>query len=196
MGKLFHLDAKEMVFKRLFEDYYAPFCLYAKRFIDDADMREDIVSDVFAEVWSRFSEDELKSDTILAYIKMCVKNSCLNYLKHQEYIHEYEEKSVSLSSSYMIENDSICTLDELYKLLLEALKKLPADYRKVFIESFFKGKSQAEIADELHISVKSVGRYKQRAIEFLRQELKDLFPLFFLLACWDYSSTFSCMACG
>lgn len=190
----FRLDSKEMVFSKLFEDYYAPFCLYAKRFIDDVDIREDLVSDIFASLWDKFSVEELRSDTILAYIKMCVKNSCLNFLKHQEYVHEYEEKAVF--SSYIIENDDVCTLDELYRLLFESLKKLPPEYRKVFVESFFKGKSQAEIAEELHISIKSVNRYKQRTIDFLRQELKDFFTLFFLLACWDYPSCVSSVACG
>lgn len=87
----------------------------------------------------------------------------------------------------MIENDDVCTLDELYELLLEALKKLPVEYRKVFVESFFKGKSHAEIAEELQISTKSVTRYKQSTIDFLRQEFKDFFSLFFMLACWNYS---------
>lgn len=194
MGISFLDDNKEVIFKKLFEEYYAPFCLYAKRFIGESEIREDLVSDVFATLWNKFSAEELKSDTILAYIKMCVKNSCLNFLKHQEYVHEYEEKAAF--SSYIVENDDVCTLDELYRLLLESLKKLPPEYRKVFVESFFKGKSQAEIAEELQISIKSVNRYKQRTIDFLRKEFKDFFPVFFLLACWHYPSIGSCMACG
>ncbi len=34
-------------FRQLFECCYAPLCLYAKRFIDDFDTREDIVQEVF-----------------------------------------------------------------------------------------------------------------------------------------------------
>ena len=43
----FSRQTKERAFKQLYEDYYAPFCLYAKRFVDDKEVREDIVSDVF-----------------------------------------------------------------------------------------------------------------------------------------------------
>ena len=71
---------KEQAFKQLYEEYYAPFCLYAKRFIEDKEAREDIVSDVFASLWDKIDSFELDSDTTLGYIKMCVKNSCLNYL--------------------------------------------------------------------------------------------------------------------
>ena len=82
---------KEQAFKQLYEEYYAPFCLYAKRFIEDKEAREDIVSDVFASLWDKIDSFELDSDTTLGYIKMCVKNSCLNYLKHQEYEWNYAE---------------------------------------------------------------------------------------------------------
>ena len=43
----FSKQTKERAFKQLYEEYYAPFCLYAKRFVDDKETREDIVSDVF-----------------------------------------------------------------------------------------------------------------------------------------------------
>ncbi len=42
---------KEQYFKRLFEDYYAPFCIYAKRFVDSRQTCEDIVSEAFIIVW-------------------------------------------------------------------------------------------------------------------------------------------------
>ena len=52
--ELSHLQhSKEQIFKQLYEEYYAPFCLYAKRFIDDKDTREDIVSDVFTSIWDK-----------------------------------------------------------------------------------------------------------------------------------------------
>ena len=47
------------------------------------------------------------------------------------------------------------------------------------------GKTYAEIAEELHISVKSVNRYKQKTIELLRSELKDYLPLLLLLLYQD-----------
>ena len=34
----FSRQTKERAFKQLYEDYYAPFCLYAKRFVDDKEV--------------------------------------------------------------------------------------------------------------------------------------------------------------
>lgn len=168
--------------------YYAPFCLYAKRFVDDKAMREDIVSDVFASLWSKLDISELDAETLLGYIKACVRNSCLNYLKHQEYEWNYIEMMHKKMPVYETESDSVYTLNELYSMLYETLDKLPAHYRMVFIESFFNGKTHAEIAEEMNLSVKSVNRYKQKTIELLRLSLKDYLPLIGLLIKLEFGS--------
>lgn len=181
MNLSFSVHTKELTFKQLYEEYYAPFCLYAKRFIEDKDTREDIVSDVFVSLWDKVDTFDLKSETTLGYIKMCVKNSCLNFLKHQEYEWNYAENIQKRAPIYEIEPDSVYTLDELYRMLYETLNKLPENYRTVFMKSFFEGKTHVKIAEEMNLSVKSVNRYKQRTMELLRNELKDYMPLFLLL---------------
>ena len=134
----FSKQTKERAFKQLYEEYYAPFCLYAKRFVDDKETREDIVSDVFTSLWDKLDTDSfnLQSNTALAYIKMCVKNSCLNFLKHQEYEWSYAENIQKKAPVYETEPDSVYTLDELYRMLYETLDKLPENYRTVFMKSF------------------------------------------------------------
>ena len=179
----FSTQTKDRTFKQLYEEYYAPFCLYAKRFIDDLDTRQDIVSDVFASLWDKMDTDsfDLQSDTALGYIKMCVKNSCLNFLKHQEYEWSYVENIQKKTPVYETEPDRVYTLDELYRMLYETLDKLPENYRTVFMKSFFEGKTHVEIAEEMNLSVKSINRYKQKTMELLRNELKDYLPLLLLL---------------
>ena len=179
----FSTQTKDRTFKQLYEEYYAPFCLYAKRFIDDLDTRQDIVSDVFASLWDKMDTDsfDLQSDTALGYIKMCVKNSCLNFLKHQEYEWSYAENIQKKTPVYETEPDSVYTLDELYRMLYETLDKLPENYRTVFMKSFFEGKTHVEIAEEMNLSVKSINRSKQKTMELLRNELKDYLPLLLLL---------------
>ena len=142
---------------------------------------EDIVSDVFTSLWDKIDSFDFQSDTALGYIKMCVKNSCLNYLKHQEYEWNYAEVVQKKAPIYEVEPDSVYTLDELYRMLYETLNKLPESYRTVFIKSFFEGKTHAEIAEEMNLSVKSINRYKQKTMELMRNELKDYLPLFLLL---------------
>lgn len=170
------------MFKQLYEEYYAPFCLYAQRYVHDRESCEDIVSEVFVNLWSHIDALEPDSNTTLAYIKVCVKNSCLNYLKHEAHKEAYAE-FVQENSPECATDENVYTLRELYRMLHETLQKLPESHRQVFVKSFFEGKKQAEIAEELNISVKSVNRYKQKTYEFLKKELKDYFVLLLILTC-------------
>ena len=116
-----------------------------------------------------------------------ISNSLLSVGKYssnnddQEYEWNYAEIIQKKAPIYETEADSVYTLDELYRMLYETLNKLPENYRTVFVKSFFEGKTHAEIAEEMNLSVKSINRYKQKTMELLRNELKDYLPLFLLL---------------
>ena len=77
--------------------------------------------------------------------------------------------------------DHVYTLNELYEQLSALLKELPGNYREVFLKSFLEEKTQAEIAEELDLSVKTVNRYRQKMLSMLRERLKDYLPLLLLL---------------
>lgn len=47
---------KELKFKQLYKQYYAPFCLYAKRYMNDISLCEDLISDVFTNLWNRIGD--------------------------------------------------------------------------------------------------------------------------------------------
>ena len=169
-----HESNDEKEFRKLYEEYYAPFCIYAKRFINDMAICEDIVSDVFASLWDKRNSIELKKDTATAYLKICVRNSCLNYLKHLEYEWNYNELCQKQPPVYATESDSVY-------MLFKALERLPQNYRIVFTKNFFEGKTHAEIAEELNLSVKSINRYKQKTMDMLRKEFKEYLPVLLYL---------------
>ena len=177
-------QAKEDSFKALYMKYYASFCLFARRFIDNAEICEDLKSDVFVNLWSRMDYIDTDSPTTVGFIKMCVHNAALNYLKHNSYEKEYSRSLKDLGLVYEDNPDSVPSLEQLYAMLLETLEKLPENHRQVFVKTYLEGRKQEEIAAEMNISVKSVGRYKQKTIDFLQAEFKECLPLLlFILGC-------------
>lgn len=169
----------EEAYRSLFEHYYAALCLYAKRYIEDLSTREDIVQDVFFFIWER-------RKTITAevsarnYLITCVKNLSLNYLRKQGYIQAYQSKIIENPPLYSNNLDEIYTLKELQELLSKTLAKLPEEYRIAFEMSRMEGKSLNEIAEKMGVSVRTVERYRNKALEILKQELKDYLPLLYL----------------
>lgn len=171
-------------FRELFEYFYASLCLYAKRFIEDKATREDIVQDVFFMVWEKrkFIEVNISAGN---YLVICVKNHCLNHLRKQGYHLEYQNKQAELIPVYSENIDEIYNLQELEELLSKTLEKLPEEYRLAFIMSRMEDKSTSEIACMMGVSIRTVERYRNRAIEILRNELKDFLPastiIFFII---------------
>lgn len=175
------INNRERRFRELYSRYYPAFCLHARRYIDDAAVCEDLVSDIFTNMWDRLDDMDLESPACVAYIKMSVKNGCLNYLKHHRHKAAYEDSFKKLDEAMELGPDSVYSLEELYKVLYDTLGKMPEQYRQVFMKSMVEDKTYAEIAGELNISVKSVNRYKKKTLELLKAELKDFLPLLLFL---------------
>lgn len=174
---------KETQFKLLFEEYYAPLCLYAKRYIDDLNVRKDLVSEVFMAVWEKLDEDLMDENTIAAYLQRAVKNQCLNHLKHQAYEWDYAEWMQKKARSYATSPDHLYTRNELYELLFHVIRQMPKEQRRVFIECFVQKKTQVEVAAEMNMSVKTIHRYKEKIVATLKEQLKDYLIILILLHC-------------
>ena len=55
--------------------------------------------------------------------------------------------------------------------LNEAMKKLPQRERHIIDMRFFEGKTQTEVAEEIHISQAQVSRLEKGALEKIKKEL-------------------------
>lgn len=169
----------QTAYRSLFEQYYVALCQFARRYIDDQETREDIVQDVFFTIWEK---RKTISPTISArnYLVTCVRNLCLNYLRDQGYKQDYETNIQKRIPAYVENQDDIYTLQELRELLNKTLAKLPPEYRLAFEMNRFENKSIEEIAEIMGVSDRTVKRYKSKAIEILKEELKDYLPLLML----------------
>lgn len=163
-------------FRLLFEYYYAPLCFYAKKFIKDKATREDVVQDVFFYVWEK-RKSIIVNISVKSYLISSVKNNCLNHLRKQGYLREYQNKFVENATNHAENMDELYNLQELQELLAKTLEKLPEAYRLAFILSRMEGKKNTEIAEIMGVSIRTVERYRNRAIKILKNELKDYLPI-------------------
>ena len=73
----------EKTYKALFRRYYPGLLFYAARLVGEADA-EDIVQDVFVEIWRRQDTVEL-GDQIQSFLYRSVYTKSLNLLKHRRW---------------------------------------------------------------------------------------------------------------
>lgn len=170
---------REDIFKDIYKLYFGPLCVWAKRYIDDVNVCQDIVSEVFARLWFKWDQFLLREEKIISFLKVCVRNDCFKYLrKHRgESSIEFFQEALDRSS----EPDQLLTLDELYGLLMQAVEELPEDLQKIFYQSFMQERKQKDIASSMNISIRTVQRNRMKILLYLKNKFKDVIPVFAFL---------------
>jgi RNA polymerase sigma-70 factor (ECF subfamily) len=166
-------------FESVFKTYYKILCSYANQIIADSDNSEEIVQEMFFQLWQKkeflFIETSLKS-----YLFRAVHNSCLNFIKHNKiklaYSSSYLHQNETSGSQYLLDES-----EELRVLIGKAVEKLPPERKKVFMMIRYEERKYQEVADILGISVKTVENQMGKAMQFLREALKGYIPVFIML---------------
>jgi RNA polymerase sigma-70 factor (ECF subfamily) len=166
-------------FREMFECFYAALCVYARRFVGPDDVSEDIVQDVFCAVWSNRHRMDYRIPA-KNYLTTAVRNHCINYLRDRRTT-AFDELPQPADAACAENPDSVWMLNELEQLLADALAKLPPEYRMAFEMSRLEEQPVSEIARAMGVSTRTVERYRNRAIEILKTELKDYLPLVIFL---------------
>ncbi|HUX58735.1 MAG TPA: RNA polymerase sigma-70 factor [Bacteroidales bacterium] len=167
----------ELAFEILFHRYFIRLCSFANKFLNDPDQAQEIVQESFVKIWEN-RKDIDPEDSLKSYLFQIVKNLSLNKLRRKKVESKYIEiyKLVYIERQEFSAEESLLS-KELEENIANAIKKLPAKCRIVFELSRIEGLKYREIADNLHISVKTVESQMSKALRFLRIELSDYLNL-------------------
>lgn len=172
--ELFNSDYEKAV-NLLFNNYYADLCKKAYRIVNDKDVAEDIVQDVFFKLWEK--KLKIQIDTSLsAYLKRMVFNESISFLRKNKELLEFSDEINQ--NQFSDEPDYRLNQQELQAVIKEAIKKLPPKCKTVFLLSRMEELSYKEIAEHLGLSVKTVENQMGKALKLLRHSLKDYYLLF------------------
>lgn len=172
----------ELAFELLFRKYYGRLCGFANKFIGSSTESEEIVQEVFLNIWNR--KEKLKlNEEIRSYLFKSVQNLCFNYIQHQKIVDKYYS---AIEIAYKNQTDDFNTYEsvlynELQTKVDEAISTLPKACRRIFKMSRVEGLKYAEIAQKLNISVKTVETQMGRALVKLRLALKDYLPILIII---------------
>lgn len=170
----YELNLKE--YKILFDKHYNSLCLFANKYVEDLDVSKDIVQDVFIRIWEKKIEFQTET-TVKAYLYTSIKNKSLDFLKskHVKKIDKY-----AITELEKLENEvtflSEVVISESSSLIENAINTLPNKCAQI-IRLSIKSLSNAEIAEELSISVNTVKAQKKIAYKRLKPILKNYFSI-------------------
>lgn len=165
-------------FEALFKLHYKSLAQTAFRVVNDRDVAEDLVQDIFCKLWEKRSELQITT-SVKAYLYQSTINHSLNYIKKAKRAETRELHFYSSRSSEENTSDAPFAVKELNERVNIAVNSLPVACRNVFILSRFEHHSYKQIATALNISVKTVESQMVKALKHLRKCLGTVIELLF-----------------
>jgi RNA polymerase sigma-70 factor (family 1) len=162
-------NGDKQTYQSLFNNLYPAMCLFSKKFLCESDEAEDIVQEVFIELWNQRQRFE-SIEQIKAFLYLSVKNRCLNFLKHLRVREKFVNNMAAAEQffeEYVLET-------EVVQHIYNAINGLPAQRKKIIILSMG-GLKNNEIATDMKVSINTVKLQKKIAYRQLREKLKPSF---------------------
>lgn len=174
-------------FNKFYTLYYNRCFLFAKSYVHNDLVAEDIASESLIKLWELSENESIENPSRLLYVVL--KNKALDYLKHEK-IKQKTLETISVDATRELEI-RISTLEasnpdkifgkDVQEIFQKAISSLPKQTRMIFEMYRFDNISKKEIADYYSISVKGVDYHISKAQSILKENLKDYIPLFLLL---------------
>ncbi|HYQ57900.1 MAG TPA: sigma-70 family RNA polymerase sigma factor, partial [Draconibacterium sp.] len=119
----------KVVYESLFNEYYESLVRYAEKFIFDQAAAEDLVQDLFIQVWEKARKMQITT-SIKSYFYQAIRNRCLNYLKSLK----VKDKHHLLYIEALLDSDDEAELfdPEIIHKISESIDELPPQMARVF----------------------------------------------------------------
>lgn len=174
-------NGDKTAFESIFKSYYNQLCSYANKFVKDIDNCEEIVQEIFFQIWQNKNKIVIQT-SLKSYLFRSVHNSCLNYIKHKNIEQKHIESTLFENKNSSQDFIDILESNELHDKIRITIYKLPPERKKIFLMIRFENLKYIEVAEKLNISIKTVENQMGSALKFMRNELKEYLPMLILLS--------------
>jgi RNA polymerase sigma-70 factor (ECF subfamily) len=165
----------EDAFEAIFREYATQLCTFALHFTRSRDLATEVVHDVFLLVWERRERLDVRTN-LRAYLYKATRNRALEVARRDTFFRRWAERT-----SREQEHDDSARLtptpheqlerDERAAALQRAIDALPERRRMVLLLRWRDGLQNAEVAELMGISVKTVENQITQALRVLREQL-------------------------
>ncbi|MCE7040368.1 RNA polymerase sigma-70 factor [Dyadobacter sp. CY312] len=156
-------------FEHIYNTYWSKLYLSAYGILRDKQACEDIVQDVLVQLWLK--KDSASIDSLPSYLHTAVRYQVFKAIKAGK-VKLALPDDIELSADRNEVEDMLVS-EDLDAVLDNHIARLPDKCREVFLLSRKKHLSIAEIAEQMHISTKTVENHLSNALGRLRTGMGD-----------------------
>lgn len=158
-------------FEELFNKYYNLLSNYSDNIINDKSTAEEVVADVFANIWIKRKKLNINKN-VKSYLYKSTRNTTISYLRKQkDNIEIIDENQINIPNYWSSPDNKLLKEDLNFKLE-NMLCKIPERSREIFTLHRFNGLKYNDIAQILDISVKTVEKHMSKSLKIIRENYK------------------------
>ena len=171
----------EICLNMLFDNYYRALCVYAFRFVSDADDVEDIVQEVFVSFWMN-KKRTVFSGSLRSYLFGAVAKAAAKFATRRakimfDDVEKYVDQFLEELGDYD-ENEFTRLRDNVYA----RVEALPEKTKNIFKAVVLDNMTYQQVGERFGITVNTVKTMYYRALKQLKEELGgNAVVLFFIL---------------
>lgn len=166
---LYRKGSKEEAFNHILKTYGERIYWHIRRFTCSHEDTDDLLQETFTKIWTAlpsFREDA----RLFTWIYRIATNEALNFLRKKKVRALFSSGSLTEEMAKRIDSDPYFSGNELQRILMKSIQKLPDKQKTVFTMRYFDGMSYEEIAE---ITGSSAGSLKA-SYHHAYKKIKDL----------------------
>lgn len=154
-------------FEQVFHQFNAPLCFFARRWVHDLAVAQDIVTDVFVKLWQKRTDFKTLY-SIKAFLYISTRNACINHTQQAKYQARVREAIRQQSGDRESNGLNEVIYAEVLRQVNAIVERLPAKCREVITLSYSAGLNCHEIAHKMQVSVHTVRNQKNRGVHLIK----------------------------
>lgn len=165
----------------IFRLFYPRLTRYAQHYLADPDAAQDIVQELFVYLWER--RGNIRSASLSALLLVSVRNRCLNYIEHQNYIGRYLDHMPHSEVEHLYATNLSISADPtsadgsvLQQLLNTVLNNLPDRQQEAYRYVRLNDCTLQSAAEEMNISISAVAKLVNKASEKVKAYIQKHYP--------------------
>ncbi|KIO75793.1 RNA polymerase [Pedobacter lusitanus] len=167
----------QSAYTELYNRYWSKLYRVAYNQLKIAEEAEEIVQDIFIDIWKRRKTIQLTS-ALNNYFAVAVKYKVIKTLAKRNHQHQYSKEALYIHSNNDNSTQEWLEFDDLKEQLSKLVDQLPDKCQKVYKLSREEENSYKQIAEKMNISEKTIESHINKALKYLRTNINYYFILF------------------